>query len=605
LNAPREGWAGYEEFHRERIDAIATAILALVGKEAQPVRDREHVLITNIIERAWQAEQDLTLEALIQQVQTPPFQTLGVFELEKFFPSRDRNKLALALNQILASPSFQSWLRGDPLDAEKLLYTANGRPRVSILYIAHLSDSERLFVVTMILEAILTWMRSLSGTSSLRALVYFDELFGFFPPAPRNPPTKDPLLRLLKSARAFGIGLALATQNPIDLDYKGLSNAGSWFIGKLQTENDKRRVLEGLQSVATAQVPLNLPQLDRLLSNLGPRVFVLNNIHEQSGPTLFHTRWTMSYLHGPMTRAQVSLLMAPQRLSPAAASSEGPPVAPVLKPIVQRQTTTIPQTSPVTPPPAVTPGPPTPAPPDIPESGPKADAAGDGAKQAKPGVPGDVEQFFINPTVNVDAAVRTWSNQARVPVGQMSGARLIYHPALLAQVSVRFLDRKTRIEEQETFAYLLADPGKSGLVRWSEHRVGPFPVGLLGHSPAASVPLAPLPDGLTDAKRLNALKADVLDYLYRSATLPVFYYADTKFVSQPGETREAYQARLQATLPAEQVQNAEAWAKVTQSVEELTLSPHRKDIDMAQFGVAWLPGWDGTLNGQAVSIPAY
>ncbi|MHB8629662.1 MAG: ATP-binding protein [Aggregatilineales bacterium] len=606
LNAPREGWAGYEEFHRERIDALTTAILALIGKEAEPVRDREHVLITNIIERAWQAGQDLTLESLIQQVLTPPFQTLGVFELEKFFPTKDRNKLALALNQIIASPSFQSWLHGDPLDAEKLLFDANGRPRVSVLYVAHLSDSERIFVITMILEAILSWMRSLGGTNSLRALIYFDELFGFFPPAPHNPPTKEPLLRLLKNARAFGIGLALATQNPIDLDYKGLSNAGSWFIGKLQTENDKQRVLNGLQSVATAQMPLNVPELDRLLSNLGPQVFVLNNVHEQTGPMLFHTRWTMSYLHGPMTRPQISQLMAAQRQSRTAAAPPGPPVAPVMKPIAPRPTTTMPQAPVFTPPHAATPASATPPPPlTIPESSPKAAPAAGGTDTAPPKVPAEIDQFFITPTLNADTAVHMWSNSTNTPITAMSGAHLIYHPALLAQVAVRFLDRKTHLEEQQTLAYLLSDPGKTGLVRWSDNRVGPFPVGLLGHTPAASLPFAPLPASLTDAKRLNALKTDVIDYVYRSATLPVYYHAGTKLVSQPGESRDAYLARLQTAFPPEQTQNAEAWAKITAAVEEMTLSPHRKDIDIAQFGIAWLPGWDITVNGQAVSIAAY
>ncbi len=606
LNAPREGWTGYEEFHRERIDALATAILALVGKEAEPVRDREHVLLTNIIEHAWQAGQDLTLEALIQQVQTPPFQTLGVFELEKFFPTKDRNKLALALNQIVASPSFQSWLRGDPLDAEKLLFDSNGRPRVSVLYVAHLSDTERSFVITMILEAILSWMRTLPGTSSLRALVYFDEVFGFFPPAPHNPPTKEPLLRLLKSARAYGIGLALATQNPIDLDYKGLSNAGSWFIGKLQTENDKQRVLNGLQSVATAQVPINLPELDRLLSNLAPRVFVFNNVHEQNGPTLFHTRWTMSYLHGPMTRPQISQLMTAQRQSRTAAAPSGPPVVPVLKPIAPRPTVTMPQVPEFTPPQTATPAPATPPPPMTkPQNGPKTAKPTRTAQATAPPLPAGIDQFFITPTVNADTAVQLWSRSTNTPIATISGAHLIYHPVLLAQVAVRFLDRKTHLEEQQILAYLLSDPGKTGLVRWTDHRVGPFPVDLLGHTPAASVPLAALPAGLTDAKRLNALKTDVVDYAYRSVTLPLFYYAPTKLTGQPGETRDAYLARLQASLPPEQTQNAEAWAKITAAVEEMTLSPHRKDIDIAQYGIAWLPGWDITVNGQALSIAAY
>jgi hypothetical protein len=279
LRAPKEGWAGNEEPLRERINSLTTALLALIGKEADPVRDREHVLIANIFEHAWQLGQDLTLELLIQQVQQPPFQALGVFDIEKFFPAKERGKLALALNQIVASPSFQAWLRGDPLDPQTLLYQPDGRPRVSIIYLAHLSDSERLFVVSMLLEAVNSWMRGLTGTSTLRALIYFDELFGFFPPAPHNPPSKEPILRLLKQARAFGVGMVLATQNPIDLDYKGLANAGTWFIGKLQTDNDKARVLTGLQNISTAERPLNMQALDRLLSTLGPRVFVMNNRH--------------------------------------------------------------------------------------------------------------------------------------------------------------------------------------------------------------------------------------------------------------------------------------------------------------------------------------
>jgi hypothetical protein len=313
LQAPREGWVGYEEAHRERINGTVTALLALIGKNADPVKDREHVLIANIFEYAWKEGRSLRLEDVILQIQTPPFNKLGVFEIDTFFPQKERFKLAQAMNQIVAAPSFQTWMQGEPLDMGNLLYTDDGRPRISIFYIAHLNDAERMFMMTLLLESMLSWMRTLDGTTSLRALLYIDEVFGYFPPSPYNPPTKGPLLRLLKQARAFGVGLILATQNPVDLDYKGLSNAGTWFIGKLQTDNDKKRMLGGLEAAATSQTQFNLKELDKLLSQLDQRVFVLNNVHNPDGPIVFNTRWAMSYLRGPLTRQQVRILMEPLR----------------------------------------------------------------------------------------------------------------------------------------------------------------------------------------------------------------------------------------------------------------------------------------------------
>jgi hypothetical protein len=309
MQAPREGWAGNEEFQRERIQAITTALLALAGISANAVKDREHVLISNIFEHAWRQGVDMTLQDVIVQVQRPPFNKLGVLDIDTFFPEKARFKLALELNNIIAAPSFQSWLRGDPLDMRHLLYTPQGKPRVNIFYIAHLTEAERSFFITLLLESMLANMRTMSGTSSLRAILYFDEVFGHFPPYPRNPPTKEPLLRLLKQARAFGIGLVLATQNPGDLDYKGLSNAGTWFIGRLQTENDKKKVMDGLSTVASADNPIDMKQLDGLISSVEPRVFVMNNVHDRVGPVLLHTRWAMSYLRGPLTRRQISQIM--------------------------------------------------------------------------------------------------------------------------------------------------------------------------------------------------------------------------------------------------------------------------------------------------------
>jgi hypothetical protein len=313
MKAPREGWAGGEEFHREHIRALVTAILSMIGmKKVNPVKDREHVLISNIFEYSWRQGRDVTMQDIVLQVQRPPFERLGAFDIETFFPEKERFKLAIELNNIIAAPSFQSWLEGEPLDFQRILFeqTPQGnKPRVNIFYIAHLSDEQRSFIITLILESILAGMRQMRGTSSLRALFYFDEVFGHLPPYPRNPPTKEPLLRLLKQGRAFGIGAVLATQNPGDLDYKGLTNAGTWFIGRLQTENDKKKVLDGLTTASTVNNPLDVDTLNNLISSVEPRVFVMNNVHESGGPRLMHSRWAMSFLSGPLTRQQVSNLM--------------------------------------------------------------------------------------------------------------------------------------------------------------------------------------------------------------------------------------------------------------------------------------------------------
>jgi hypothetical protein len=313
LRAPREGWAGNEEALREKISGLVTALLALVGRNAQPVQDIEHILLSNIFEYAWQRGIDLSIEDIIQQVQRPPFAKLGVMNVDDMVSEKARGKLAMELNNIVAAPSFQSWMNGDPLDFQSLLYQRNGRPRISIFYTAHLNEAERLFITTLLLENALSWMRQQSGTTSLRALLYIDEMFGYFPPYPRNPPTKDPILRLLKQARAFGLGLILATQNPGDLDYKGLTNAGTWFIGRLQAENDKKKVMSGLEAMASMENNLDLKAVDRLISDIQPRVFLMHNVHDTAGPVLVHTRWAMSYLRGPLTRQQVAALMAAQR----------------------------------------------------------------------------------------------------------------------------------------------------------------------------------------------------------------------------------------------------------------------------------------------------
>ena len=284
---------------RERILTTTTGLLALIGLEADPVASREHILLANLFEHAWTRGQSLDLAGLIHAVQTPPFERVGVMDLDFFFPAKDRMALAMRINNLLAAPGFESWLEGDPLDVGRLLYTADGKPRASIFTISHLPDAQRMFFVSMLLNEILGWMRTQPGTSSLRAILYMDEIFGYFPPV-KNPPSKLPLLTLLKQARAFGLGVVLSTQNPVDLDYKGLSNTGTWFIGRLQTERDKQRVLAGLQGAA-AGTGFDTRRMEEILAGLGERVFLLHNVHENQ-PVTFQTRWALSYLRGPMTR---------------------------------------------------------------------------------------------------------------------------------------------------------------------------------------------------------------------------------------------------------------------------------------------------------------
>jgi hypothetical protein len=302
--APKIDWGKNEEILREKISSTVTALLTLVGlNDIDPLRSREHILLANIIEHSWQQGTSLDMVELIRQTQNPPFDQLGAFSLNDFFPKKDRSELAMLLNNFLASPSFQSWIEGESLDIERMLYSPDGKPCHSIFYLAHLDDTERMFFVTLLYAAIETWMRKQRGSGDLRALVYFDEIHGYLPPV-FNPPSKPLFIRLLKTARAFGVGLVLTTQNPVDLDYKALSNAGTWLIGRLQTDQDKQRLLDGLEGAAGG---IKRSQFDKLISSLGKRVFLYHNVHEKE-PSIFHTRWVMNFLAGPLTLSQIPAL---------------------------------------------------------------------------------------------------------------------------------------------------------------------------------------------------------------------------------------------------------------------------------------------------------
>jgi hypothetical protein len=304
---------------RDLMTAFLGGLLGLLGRDADPVSSREFILLARCVEEIWGKGETATLEALVGAAAQPPFSAIGALPLETFFPKKERDGLVLALNGLLASPATAAFRGGPPLDMDALL--GGGSPaRLSVFSIAHLSDPERLFVVATLLSRVRSWLRSQPGSTSLRALIYVDEIFGFFPPS-GEPPTKKPLLALLKQARAFGVGTVLATQNPVDLDYKGLANCGCWWVGTLQTERDRRRLADGLTDAA------GLTDVDALLNQTKKRVFLLHDVHRK-GPELFETRWAMSYLRGPMTRDELAKL---KKAAPAgAAAPAAPPPPPVV-----------------------------------------------------------------------------------------------------------------------------------------------------------------------------------------------------------------------------------------------------------------------------------
>jgi hypothetical protein len=576
LRAPREGWTVNEEAHREQIKGITSAILALAGINAEPVKDREHVLLSNIFENAWKQGKDLTLEDIILQIQKPPFDTLGVFPIEKYFPEKARTKLAMEMNNIIAAPSFQSWINGQSLDIHQLLYQPNGRPRTSIFYIAHLSEPERQFIVTLILENMLGWMRTQQGTTSLRAILYIDEMFGYFPPYPKNPPTKDPLMRLLKQARAFGLGLVLATQNPGDLDYKGLTNAGTWFIGRLQSDNDRKRVMDGLQAMANVNDSLSLRDIETLIADIAPRVFLMRNVHNEAGPMLVHSRWAMSYLRGPLTRQQIQLLMSRQReelmvtLQQQAmhapkptwqqqAGLQPPPPpptlptsmsAPVPPPLPNTRATHMPPPPPMTftaqsagvPPQTIPTQPPMPTSPVL-----SVPSGITGYSNNPPPLSSTISQYFLPVRIPYQASLQQWSQRTGIYSAGGSGvqAQLVYKPGLLAQAMIRYADRKANIYTARMFTYFVTDLQRMGIVHWEDFMIDPIEARTIEQNPQLPAAFGELSSGLADTARLNALKKEVVDMLYNTAQLIIPYNDVLNIYGNPDTDYSEFQAQVQ------------------------------------------------------------
>ncbi|PWH17770.1 MAG: hypothetical protein DDG59_07640 [Anaerolineae bacterium] len=542
FEAPELAWDENREALREKISATVTALLGLVGlSDVDPLRSREHILLSNILEHAWVAGKNLNLSELILQTQSPPFTKLGVFDVDTFFPQKDRFALSMLLNNILAAPSFQPWIEGQPLDIQKLLYAEDGRPRHSIFYLAHLSETERMFFVTLLYTAVESWMRSQPGSGSLRAIVYCDEVFGYLPPV-SNPPSKTVLLRMLKQARAFGVAQVLVTQNPVDIDYKALSNAGTWCIGKLQTDQDKQRLLDGLESAVPGG--MNRNDYDKLISGLGKRVFLLHNVHAK-GPLLFQTRWAMNYLAGPLTRTQIPAL---SRLAKAAQSLT--PESPQVK-------STAPASSS----------------PPIGKKLPQTETY----LATKPPAPTGVAEVFLPVKESLAQALQ---KSGRTRSADQS-AKLLYRPRLFGQAQIRYVNRRIGLDTESAKAVLAETPDRRGFVRWEENLVPPLDLRQMDGAPVPDSRFAPLEIPLSDAKLMAVMQKDFLDWTFRNASLSVQVNDALQVACVPPMTESEFRTRC-ADL-ARQKRDAEikkATETFDKKIEALRLKLTREEQEL-------------------------
>ncbi len=530
---------------RERITGAASGLLTLIGIEADPLLSREHILLSSILDHCWRDNKNVTIGDFVRLIQSPPFDRVGVLDLETFMPASDRVKIAMQLNNLLASPAFSSWLDGEPLSIKKLLRTDTGKPRLSILSIAHLSDTERMFFVTILLNELVAWMRTQSGTSSLRAMFYMDEIYGYFPPSAK-PPSKPPMLTLLKQARAFGLGITLATQNPVDLDYKGLSNIGTWFLGRLQTERDKARVLEGLEGAASqAGQKFDRGAMEQKLASLGNRVFLMNNVHEDA-PTVFQSRWAMSYLAGPLARHQISSLMADRK-------------AALAKPTSRDAATGAATVSEVT-------------------------------KPSRPVTPGGVGEKFALPSKPSPA-----------------GGKFVYRPAVYAEASVHYvrsgagldtwLDRKRLVRCDGDITTNIWETS-SEADEWLE----------LDDSPHENFVFTDLPTPLRSGANFKTYEKQLKDYLYRHH--PMLLYESTLLKQFAPAGCSEVDARLYFETLAREARDAamdklrDAYANKMKSIDvKLRAAEAKHAKEQAESQQAWLApaiSFAGTVLGTFV-----
>jgi hypothetical protein len=539
FNAPEKAIAA--EDLRTKASVTTSALLGLAGITADPVRSREHILLTNIFVHCWNNGEDVPLERLIQLIQKPPIRKFGVFDLDAFYPEADRGELAFALNNILASPTFQSWMEGEPLDIGRLIKAKDGRPRHCIFNLAHLGDEQRMFFVTLLLEQILLWTRQQSGSSSLKMLVYFDEVMGYLPPHPYNPPSKEPILTMLKQARAFGVGMLLATQNPVDLDYKALSNAGTWFVGKLQTERDKNRLLDGLEGAASNQGALaDRSSIDRLISGLAGRCFLYHNIHAGQ-PSVLQTRWALCYLRGPMSREQIQNLMDPRRpefaappepskkgkltsTKAGAADAEEPSAEPAEHPDEAELKGNLRAA----------------AAPTVPES---RSAGG------PPILDSNLSQFYLPVLKTADqAAAEAGTSKDRL--------KLVYVAKVFAGGACRFLDRKRGIETRREYPLLLDAPAEGFTADWTQAEVLKE-VELGSEANTAASFWQDVASTINEGREIKALRKECEEHLYATPFVAILHNAELGLTSEPDESQEAFTERCRKEVESHRDAEAE------------------------------------------------
>jgi len=545
--APELDWIDNQEILRERIASNITALLGLIGyNDIDPLSSREHILLANIMEFYWSKGQSFDLSDLIMQTQSPPFDRLGAFPIDRLFPENDRFALAMKLNNFLASPSFQTWMQGKSLDIQKMLYSDNGKPKQSIFYIAHLSDNERMFFVTLLFGAIESWMRRQSGTSGLRAIVYFDEILGYLPPV-ANPPSRPIMLRMLKQGRAFGVGLVLATQNPVDMDYKALSNAGTWMIGRLQTDQDKERLMDGLQS---ASGNIDRSEANKLLSNLGKRIFLLHNVHEKS-LKLFSTRWVMNYLAGPMTRTQIPALNELAGVNNRKSSTS-----------TSRSAANEPKTQPL-------------------KSQSSASEPTITQSVLKPVIPSGIMEYHLPNNL-------TLQNAAKNDNVNLSGTSKItaieYHPRLLAQAEVRYLDRKYNIQTMQKKTTLIEDE-TGRMVRWDDHLINPIESNLLEHGALPETGYQELPVWMVDPKTLKILQSDFEDWIYRTDHLTIKANQSLKLYAGPDVSEQAFDAEVKEAIKEQmnlEIEKIKATYEKKIAALEQKLEKEKRDVENAE-----------------------
>ena len=536
FEAPNLDWENNAEVLRERIASTVTALLGLVGMhDIDPLRSREHILLSNLLENAWREDRSLTMLDLITQIQEPPFDRLGAFPLDTFFPDKDRMELAFLINNFLASPSFQSWGEGQPLDFRDFIRTADGRPKHSVFYIAHLNEDERMFFVTLFFAALESWMRTQRGTGHLRAMVYFDEVMGYLPPV-SNPPSRTLILRMLKQARAYGVGLVLATQNPVDVDYKALSNAGTWLIGRLQTERDIDRLMDGLRAAGSTLSPA---EIRNEISGLPKRCFFIHNVHGGK-PTIFNTRWVMNYLAGPMTRTQIPALNklvgvennhkkkqteipphSNQEETPMPVSSTAPTQVGI--PVVEESRK---QSSP-----------------------PYSSQPLGRSPETKPVIPSNLHEVYL-PVIDTpyDAMNKV---ELQLANGVTQKDVIHYIPQFFMQYSITFTSRTYNIYHTIKKSYLVDEVPHSAFIDWERfecQQIDPMRASMPERGP---VTYGELPDRMLPDGSLSSFKSSMIDWLYRNASVPVKVNAELKVYGAPDESEADFFARCREVAKEE------------------------------------------------------